>query len=151
MSRNALPDPTRMAEERFAQGFNCAQAVLSAFADHYGLDVTTALKLASPFGGGVARRGQVCGAVTGALLALALARGASVPEGKEQVYLLAQEFLQKFEARHQAILCRDLLGYDISQPEEHQQAREAGIFKSQCPLFVRDAADILQKMLEADK
>jgi C_GCAxxG_C_C family probable redox protein len=149
MHENMANDPGKMAEERFGHGFNCAQAVFTAFAGHYGLDDAAALKLVSPFGGGVARRGEVCGAVTGGLLVLGLARGASTPEGKEEIYRLAQEFLQEFEAGHQTILCRDLIGYDISQPESHQQARAAGVFKSVCPCLVRDAAEIIHAMLQA--
>ena len=138
------PETTRL---RFSQNFNCAQSVLVAFAPQLGLDETQALKLASPFGGGVARRGQVCGAVTGALMALGLAYGADAPAGKEHAYRLGQEFLRRFESRHATILCRELLEIDISTPEGHQQAREKGVFTALCPLLVGDAAEIVQEML----
>jgi len=147
-----MAKPTEFAIAKFDQGCNCAQSVLSAFAAPYGLDEKTALKLASPFGGGVARRGHICGAVTGGLLALGLARGASTVEEKEEIYLLGQEFLLRFEARHQTILCRDLIGIDISQPEERRKAREAGIIETRCRVFVRDAVEIAQQLLDpADK
>ena len=90
------------------QSFNCSQSVLSAFAAQYGLDKETALKLASPFGGGVARRGEICGAVTGALLVLGLARGADKPAGKDEIYRLSQEFMRLFEEKHGTLLCREL-------------------------------------------
>jgi C_GCAxxG_C_C family probable redox protein len=139
--------PSEIAVARFHQGFNCSQSVLVAFAPQLGLDESQALKLASPFGGGVARRAQTCGAVAGALMALGLARGADTPAGKEAAYRLGQEFLQRFESRHATILCRELLGCDISTPEGRQQALEQGAFTSLCPLFVRDAAEIAQAML----
>jgi C_GCAxxG_C_C family probable redox protein len=139
--------PSEIAVTRFHQGFNCSQSVLVAFAPQLGLDESQALKLASPFGGGVARRAQTCGAVTGALMALGLARGADTPAGKEAAYLLGQEFLQRFESRHATILCRELLGCDISTPEGRQQALEQGAFTTLCPQFVRDAAEIAGVML----
>jgi C_GCAxxG_C_C family probable redox protein len=148
MGEESINPPAGTAEARFAQGFNCAQAVFSFFAARYGLDETAALKMASLFGGGVSRRGELCGAVSGALLALGLARGASTPEGKEEAYRLGQEFMRQFDARHHSLLCRDLLGYDISQPGIREQARQAGVFKTRCPVFVRDAAEIVQTMLE---
>ncbi len=139
--------PSETALARFRQNFNCAQSVFVAFASQLGMDESQALKLASPFGGGVARRGQICGAVTGALMALGLAQGTDTPARKEDAYGLGQEFLQRFESRHATILCRELLDCDISTPEGRQQARERGAFTELCPLFVRDAAEIAQAML----
>lgn len=147
MSEDAIRDPVRMAEERFGQGFNCAQAVLAAFAESLGLEETTALKLASPFGGGMARRGEVCGAVTGALMALGLTGRAGAPEEKERAYALAQTFLRRFEERRGALRCRDLLGYDIGLPDERQAARDQGLFENVCPALVREAAEIVNSML----
>jgi C_GCAxxG_C_C family probable redox protein len=143
----SVTNPPEIAVARFRQNFNCAQSVFVAFAPQLGMDEGQALKLASPFGGGVARRGQTCGAVTGALMALGLAQGADTPAGKEDTYRMGQEFLQRFESRHATILCRELIDCDISTPEGRQQAREKGAFTTLCPLFVRDAAEIVQAML----
>jgi C_GCAxxG_C_C family probable redox protein len=143
-SMTDLPESARL---RFSQNFNCAQSVFVIFAPQLGLDEHQALKIASPLGGGVARRGQVCGAVTGALMALGLAHGADTPAGKEDAYRLGEEFMQLFEARHATILCRELLDLDISTPEGLQQAREKGLFNSLCPLYVGDAVEIVQEML----
>ena len=142
-----MTNPPDIAVTRFDQDFNCAQSVLAAFAPQLGMDENQALKLASPFGGGVARRGQICGAVTGALMALGLAQGADNPAGNEDTYRLGQEFLQRFESKHGSLLCRELIDCDISTPEGLQQAREKGIFAARCPLFVRGAAEIVQDML----
>ena len=108
----------------------------------------TALKLASPFGGGVARSGEICGAVSGALMALGLARGNDTPEKKEETYHLAQEFLRRFEQKHQALRCRDLTGCELNTPEGHQKAVEKGVFRSLCPLLVSDAVEIVQAKLD---
>ena len=144
-------DPQTDALARFRLNFNCAQSVLVAFAPQLGLEENQALKLASPFGGGVARRGQVCGAVTGALMALGLAQGTDTPAGKEDAYRLGEEFLHHFESRHGTILCRELLDLDISTPEGLQQAREKGVFTSLCPLFVGKAVEIVQEMLAEER
>ncbi len=143
-----MPTPAESAVDAFDKSFNCSQSVLSAFAAQFGLAGRTALKLASPFGGGMARRGEMCGAVTGGLLALGLARGADTPARKEEIYWISQEFMKQFEARHGTLRCRDLLGWDISTPEGWQEAKKAGKFAEVCPLLVRDAAEIVQGMLE---
>jgi len=143
-----MPTPAETAVAVFGKSFNCSQSVFSAFAAQFGLAGRTALKLASPFGGGVARRGEICGAVTGGLLVLGLARGADTPAGKEDIYRLSQEFMRRFEAKHRALPCRDLLDCDISSPEGWQAAKEAGKFTEICPILVRDAAEMIQTLLE---
>ena len=141
--------PAEIAVANFSQHYNCSQSVFSAFAEQFGLNRETALKLASPFGGGVARRGEICGAVTGALLALGLARGADKPAGKDEIYRLSQEFMRLFEQKHPSLLCRDLIATDISTLAGYQAATEKRVFTTICPLLVQDAAEIAQKLLEA--
>jgi C_GCAxxG_C_C family probable redox protein len=144
-----MATPAEIAVTVFSQNFNCSQSVFSAFAARFGLDRETALKLASPFGGGVARRGEVCGAVTGALLALGLARGAELPAGKEEIYRLSQVFMRLFEEKHNTVLCRDLIACDLSTPAGYQYATEKRVFTTICPVLVQDAVEIVQKLLEA--
>lgn len=145
-----MTTPSEAAVDTFSRSFNCSQAVFSPFAKQLGLDESTALKLASPFGGGIARRGEVCGAVTGALLALGLARGADTPAGKDQIYQLSQEFMRRFEAKHGTILCRELIGCDISTPDGSQEAADKKVFVTICPALVREAAEIAEALLEVN-
>jgi C_GCAxxG_C_C family probable redox protein len=141
-------DEVERALERFSQGYNCAQAVFSAFTPGSGLPEEAALKIAASFGGGISRTGGECGAVTGALMALGLRSGntdAQDKEAKEQDYLRAQAFLEAFRQRHGSVLCRGLLGEDISRPEGLQAARAQNLFKERCPALVRSAAEILAR------
>ena len=143
-----MTDPIKTAQERFAKGFNCSQAVFSAYAAHLGLDDETTLKLASPFGGGVAHQGEVCGAVTGALMVLGLGKGNAALEAKNENYKFPEEFVKYFEEQHGTILCRRLLDYDLSKPDELQAARDSGIFKTKCPEIVKEAAELVSELLD---
>jgi C_GCAxxG_C_C family probable redox protein len=143
-----MTTPSETAADTFSRSFNCSQAVFSTFASKLGLDEATALKLASPFGAGFARRGEVCGAVTGALLALGLAHGADTPAGKDLIYRLSQEFMRKFEEEHSSILCRELIGCDLSTPAGYQAAAEKRVFVTICPVLVSQAAEIVAGLLE---
>jgi C_GCAxxG_C_C family probable redox protein len=138
-----LTNPLQTASDRFAKGFNCSQSVFSAFASQLGLSIATALKLSSTFGAGMARQGQVCGALTGALMVLGLQHGNVDPEGKEQTYRIADEFIRKFKERHGTILCSELIGYDISTPAGMQAAREKHLFTTICPALVNETAESL--------
>lgn len=140
--------PTEQAVKNFQEGFNCSQAVCAAFAERAGTSRETALKVAAGFGGGIGRTGNVCGVVTGAIMALGLKYGftAGSPEAKAEMYARVRTFIEKFTARHGAQTCRGLLGYDISIHEEHEKAKEEKLFSTRCPEFVRTAAEILEEM-----
>jgi C_GCAxxG_C_C family probable redox protein len=134
----------------FADGFNCAQAVFSSVAPGLGLDEGTAARIATAFGGGMARMGGTCGVVTGAFMALGLARGNSLPadkETKEMTYVIALEFVKRFMERNGSIACRDLLGCDIGTHEGHERAKQQGLFDTVCSKLVKDSVEMLEDML----
>jgi C_GCAxxG_C_C family probable redox protein len=135
---------------QFDKGFSCSQSVFSAYAEDLGLDQETALKIAGPFGGGMGRKAETCGAVTGALMAIGLKYGATEAEDKEtkeKAYALAREFLDRFEARHGSSRCKELLGWDISTPAGHEAAKYRQLFSTLCPKYVADAAEIVGEIL----
>ena len=132
----------------FDQGYDCAQTVLSAFAEDLDLDEETALKLAAGFGGGM-HQGDMCGCVTGALMALGLKYGWSEEGdqvGKDLMNGKAQEFERRFRERLGGLRCRELLEADVSTPEGKFLAAER--VPQRCPGFVAAATELLEEMLE---
>jgi C_GCAxxG_C_C family probable redox protein len=143
-------EKSQSAKEFFDKNANCAQSVLMAFAKDYGMEAETALRVATGFGGGMGRMANVCGAVTGAYMALGLARGMRKVEEQDKktaTYDLVKEFTRRFTEKYPGILCKELLGVDIGTPEGSKAANAAGMFKTKCPAFVGDAADIVEKIL----
>jgi C_GCAxxG_C_C family probable redox protein len=135
----------------FKEGFICSQAVLSAYAPQLGLDRGTALKIADGFGGGMARMGETCGAVTGAFMVSGLKHGRTSVEdtqAHETTYDLVNEFVRRFKSRNKSIVCRELLGCDISTPGGLKNARQQNLSTTICPGYVRDAAEIIEEILE---
>ena len=134
----------------FKSGCNCAQAILTVYGAPYGLDQKAAMKLATGFGGGMGRMGEVCGALTGAFMVLGLKFGAGTAQdapAKERTAALVQELSKRFEARHGCIRCRELLGCDIDTPEGMQAAKDRKLFTTVCPGLVGDAAGMLEELL----
>ncbi|MDD5289334.1 MAG: C-GCAxxG-C-C family protein [Dehalococcoidales bacterium] len=129
--------------------FNCSQSVLSAFCEEFGLDRNLALKVAMGFGGGMGRTGNTCGAVTGAYMVLGLSQkmDAEHPrESTDRTYQLVQEFNKKFKALNGSLLCKELIGYDLSSPEQLAEARSKGVIAVICPKLVSDSVTIMEKM-----
>jgi len=134
----------------FREGFSCSQAVLSTWSGEFGLERETALRAAAGFGGGMGGLGEVCGAVTGALIVIGLKHGrteAKDKETKEKNSFLVRDFAGRFRSRNGSLLCRELLGCDLTTPEGAEAARQKGLFAERCPRFVRDAAEILEDIL----
>jgi len=134
-------DLAREASGLFSS-FNCAQSSLVPFAALFGLSPEMALRIATPFGGGIAKSGQVCGAVSGAIMAIGLARGSVAGDKveKEACYDLVQTFIARFLAEHGEITCPGLLGLEIEKPLGDVRAVS-------CSVFVRDAVLITAELL----
>ena len=134
----------------FRDDFNCAQSVFSTYAEQFGLDKQTALKVSCPFGGGMARLGATCGAVTGALMVIGLKHGKARPEdddAKLKTYALTREFVERFKAKHGTIVCRELLGCDIGTEEGKRFFDENKYEETRCAKFVAGAVRILEEIL----
>lgn len=139
------------SEQCFLSGFNCAQAVFSTYSGELGLDPVLALRIAGSFGGGMGLIGETCGAVTGAIMLIGLKYGkirVDDTAAKEKTYALVQEYKRQFVELNGSVRCKELLGYDISIPEEMITAGEKNLFKTLCPKLVKDSAEIVEKLLD---
>jgi C_GCAxxG_C_C family probable redox protein len=90
--------------------------------------------------------GKECGAVTGAFMVIGLSirKSQDEKEARFKAYGLVKEFIERFEARHQTILCRDLLGVDVGTREGRERAVKENLFQTLCPDFVKTASEILR-------
>lgn len=155
------------AEELFKKGFNCSQSVFAAFADLYGFDEETALKISASFGGGFARMREICGCVSGMAMVAGLETGSATEKdakGKEHNYEVTQHLAEEFKkVSGGSIICAELLGLrpmadkgvageavqlkasDVS-PKPSERTEEY-YKKRPCIELVKDACNILEKEL----
>lgn len=139
------------AKELFLEGYNCSQAVFTAFAEEkYGKD--EAARLAAAFGGGIGGQRLECGAFTGMLLAYSMLKGYDVPgdlEIKKAYYETVQELTKRFEEAAGTISCRKLLGLPEGVTAMPPAPRTPEYYdKRPCPKLVEQAAAILEDYLE---
>ncbi len=123
-------DHARLAKRLFTDGCNCAQAVLLAFGDKTGLDEKTAMMLSSSFGGGMGRMREVCGAVSGMLMALGALCGydAFEPDAnlkKAAHYAHIQELCGRFRRENGSIICRELLEGHVKKTGNNGEQTDA--------------------------
>lgn len=138
------------AEQLLHQKYHCSQALFGAFASDFGMELKTAFKVSTCFGGGM-RQGGVCGCITASLLVLGMALGFYDSQDTEQeIYgnKKTDEFIKRFtQAMNGVTLCRDILGKDISKPEEMAVIRKEGLILQKCPRAINISIEILEDML----
>jgi C_GCAxxG_C_C family probable redox protein len=114
------------------------------------MDRETALKVSAAFGGGMGRMGEICGAVTGAFMVVGLKYGRTlVKDAKlhEKTNRLVRDFVDKFRSVNGSIVCRELLGCDLSTPDGVKTFVEKDLRDTLCTKYVRDAAEIVEQLI----
>jgi C_GCAxxG_C_C family probable redox protein len=146
VERNQMSNVSE-AVDKFNKGYACSQAILCTFGESLGIDHTTALKVSAAFAGGM-RVGGMCGAVTGAIMVIGLkycSPQCDTIAGRKTAYECARRFYSEFLKHNPSLFCKDLLGVDLGTPAGQSSAESQGLFRTRCPGFVKDAAEILEK------
>ena len=142
-------DHSFIAAELFLEGYNCAQAVAVAFTDLTGMDKKEAAKLAAPFGGGMGRMREVCGAVSGMFMVLGALYGydnSDADDKKKALYKQVQELAEQFRAENGSIICRDILKNPPSDPNPSPRTAEY-YAKRPCAKMVMTAARLMDAFI----
>ena len=140
-------DKTQIVE-LFGKGIDCSQVVVGGSAPELGSAEEVAYRMAAAFGGGMGI-GETCGAVVGAMIVLGLKYGHFDTEHMEQKGVMNEkraEFIRKFQEKYGSCRCKELLKYDISNPEEMQKIMEEGLLFDFCPEVVKDSLEILKSL-----
>jgi C_GCAxxG_C_C family probable redox protein len=138
------------AVDCFCRGAACSQAIFGTYAPLLGLPREQAMKIASGFAGGM-RMGETCGAVTGAFMLLGLKYAndnCDQRDSRENVYAPIRKFTEEFRKRDKTVVCKEMIGCDISTPQGAQDAIQRGVYRNICPDIVRHAAEIIEQMIK---
>ncbi len=142
-----------IAKKYFEDGYNCAQAVLLAFCEDFGLEKETAIMMSAPFGGGMGRLREVCGTFSGINMVLGLYEGkydVKDNQKKSQLYKDVQALAEKFKEDNGSIICRDLLGLRIKGKDNPTpEVRSDSYYKARpCSELCKYAGDLLEEFLK---
>ena len=134
----------------FTSGYNCAESTLLAIAkDALEVDSDLIPKIATGFGGGISRKGYVCGAVSGAVMGFGLKYGRSGPEElRAKTYNRVVEFYKQFQKKFGSIVCKELCGCDLSTIEGIRKFREENMHEQRCRYFVSGAIEIFMSLID---
>ena len=142
--------PEKEAVRLFDSGYNCAESVLLATNRNTlpGKVETVIPRIATGFGGGLSRNGDVCGALTGGIMRIGLAMGRnSEEESRDPCYLAVDRFYSAFVKEFGTCECRELTGLDL-KTERGRAAYQARIHKERCMKIVSWAARVVCQITE---
>ncbi len=143
------------ARSYFTQGYNCAQSVVLAYSDIMGVDSQILATLSAPFGGGMGRLREVCGAVSGMVMiagALVPANDPSQRSAKTENYKLVQLLAEEFRRENRSIICRELLGLTQIKDDPTPSPRTPEYYKKRpCADLVAMAAEIVGRNINEEK
>ena len=134
------------AKQLFRSNLYCAESVLKAIAEEAGIESPLIPRIASGFCGGVARTGEICGAVTGGVMALSLMYGRDRAEDSiAGVYSKVQQLQAEFKKECGSVNCSELIDCDLSTAEGHRTFIERGLHKK-CLHFTGLAANLAAQL-----
>lgn len=144
------------AREYFTSGYNCAQAVFLAYRDITGIDEELAATISAPFGGGMGRMREVCGAVSGMTMVAGFLAPNPQPndnENKKLCYTMVQSLAEEFRTENGSIVCRELLGLAQQKDDPTPSPRTGEYYKRRpCAEYVAIAARIVgEKINEMER
>ncbi|HVP41464.1 MAG TPA: C-GCAxxG-C-C family protein [Candidatus Krumholzibacteriaceae bacterium] len=133
------------AVKRFDSGYNCAESVLLALSEHFHQESSIIPRIATGFGAGVGRSGQICGALSGAVMAIGLLRGCEKGEEEREkrnaAYESVRQMIKAFEKEFGSSQCRVLTQCDLQAQEGKEKYQHKEFRKELCPKFIGWCAD----------
>lgn len=131
----------------FNKGYNCCQSVVCVFSKELSIDKETAFNISGGFVGG-ALNGELCGVISGAIMVIGLKNNNSTLEEEVQKRIQKQtkDFTDRFRKIHGDLVCKGLLGYDLSKPDDYKVLVEKELFKTKCPTYIETAVELLESI-----
>ncbi len=144
----------KSSKDHFMEGSNCSESTLLGISESLGKNCKFIPQIASGFGGGFGRHGEVCGAISGAVMAIGLVHGRKDPkdsEGKEKIYGIIDEYLKIFTEKYGTLNCRNLTGCDMLTPEGLKKIRDEKVHVNICAPIVEFAEREALKLINEKK
>ena len=97
--------------EYYAQGYNCAEAIIKTFNEEFNKDIP--VSLGSPMGRG-AFSGSLCGAINGALMIIGYLYGRNDSTEANEAGAYARQLMTAVKEKYSTELCRELKANKVS-------------------------------------
>ena len=149
----ARESTVRAAEGYAEEGYLCSEAVLIALAESMGIESKLIPRIATGFAAGVARTGNMCGALSGAVMGLGLRYGRDEPETEpdRRPYWYSRRLAETFEEAYDSVTCPGVLGLDIDDPDDYRRYTQEDMWATKCREVIKTAAGLAHDLLQEEK
>jgi len=141
---------SKRARNLYNEGLNCAESICLSFKEYWGIKDSLIPQIATGFGGGVGRKGSLCGTFVGSVMLIGIKMGRTDPKDKEtmlKVYEKCQQFWDMFEKKFGSRECYKLTGYHLDNGEDHEKWLQAG-GKEKCGELIEKTAEMLSEFIK---
>lgn len=147
----AMKEINEKAIYSFYNGMNCAQSVLTAYADHLNFDPDLALSVSAGFGGGIGKMQKTCGAVTGSFMVLGISNSKRYVENidaRNATNEMIQKFTVDFTTLHGSLDCKALLNCDFTTEEGEKRFVDEDMKKNICSKCISDSIKLIEEIVK---
>ena len=143
----------KLASLKAEQGFLCSESVLIALSECQGVESPLIPRLATGFGAGSGRRGELCGALSGSIMGLGIRFGRNEAEsfqssrGKRRPYWYSSVLMDRFRECFGCVRCMDLLGLDLTKREGSDEYYKRNLWGTKCREYIMTAVEIAHEIL----
>jgi C_GCAxxG_C_C family probable redox protein len=146
-------DVVNLAVRCAEEGFLCSEAVLMALARALAVSNEMIPRIATGFGAGVGHMGEICGAISGAVMGLSIMYGRDDPrvrEDERRPYWYSKELLKRIEKNHNAVTCFGILGLDLQDPGDLEDYHRENHWETTCREMIREATSLAYDLLASE-
>jgi C_GCAxxG_C_C family probable redox protein len=149
--RGDMTDSEKVAqrsEELFRSGLRCAESVLLAVTESKKIQSDLIPRIATGFCSGVARTGNICGAVSGGILAINIISGRNLSkQSTTKNYEQVKSLIKQFEKKFGSVNCSRLIGCDLDTTEGQKKFKKNKLFEKCCE-FVSQATLLTLQIID---
>jgi len=144
----------KTAHDYEAKYHGCSRSVMQSLADHLKLGDSLTFKASTPLSGGVAMRGETCGALIAGVMALGIILGKESIEDEDwmESVIAGYRLCRRFEKEIGSTSCKEIqkarLGraFNFADLEDYEEFQKAGGYV-ECPKVVAKAARLAAQMI----
>lgn len=132
------------------EGFLCSEAVLLAISRILNIESSLIPRIGTGFGAGIARNGEICGALAGGIIGLGIKYGRQLPklDKDRRPYWYAKIFVDRFRNKLGDTSCPGLLKLDLSKKSDYEKYHVKRMWENQCREYIRIATGLAFDILE---
>jgi C_GCAxxG_C_C family probable redox protein len=150
MTMLSKEETLKLVESYAEQRFLCSESCLMALARCQYIESPLIPRIATGLGAGMGRSGEICGALTGAIMGLSIRYGRDKvePTKDRRPYWYSTELLKRFREEYHELRCPALLSLDIAKPVDYEEFNKRNLWIHNCTKYILSATGMAWDIID---